>query len=291
MSKSPAPLKSGDKVILLSPSSPSDSLNWLKGKEILESWGLETQVSDHCNAKHFGLAGTDEERLSDLQKALDDPSIKAIFPIRGGYGLTRILDQLDFTQFQKKPKWIVGFSDITALHLAVNSLNIASIHGPMPNNFVEKEGGDKLDRLKNLLFGEISELPLPTHPFNKKGKISGEIIGGNLSLICQNLGTNTFPNPEGKILLIEDVGEKYYHIDRMMVQLKRSGLLHYIKGMIVGQFSECTEAKLSMGLEPNEIIHHHTKDFKFPIAFNAPIGHIPYNLPIILHKKTTLIIP
>ncbi len=288
MSIIPPFLQAGDQVHLISPSSPSNSLNWLKGKEVLESWGLSTSLSQNINLTHNGLAGTDEQRLDDLQDALDNPDIKAIFPIRGGYGLTRIIDYIDFTKFIEKPKWIVGFSDITALHLALSTLDIASIHGPMPNNFLENGSSNKLDLLKGLLFGKAPNLQLPEHSLNKKGKLEGKIIGGNLSLITQTLGTSSFPNPDKKILFIEDVGEKYYHIDRMMVQLKRSGLLEYIQGMIVGQFSECEEAKLTIGMEPYEIIDYHLEDYSFPVFYNAPMGHVPTNLPIYLNKEVTI---
>lgn len=285
MSQIPPFLNIGDQVELISPSSPSDSLNWLKGKEVLESWGLKVSLSPNINSKHHGLAGTDQQRLADLQNALDNPHTKAIFPIRGGYGLTRIIDQLDFSKFIENPKWIIGFSDITALHLAVNALEIASIHGPMPNNFLEENSQDKLEFLKKLLFGESIEIPLqqPQNSFNKS--LKGKIIGGNLSLICQNIGTNTFPNPENKILFLEDVGEKYYHIDRMMVQLKRSGLFHYLNGLIIGQFSECLEAKLRIGQSPYEIIQSHLLESGLPIIWNFSAGHIPYNIPFFLQKE------
>lgn len=283
-------LLKGDKVAILSPASPPKSDQWIKGLAVLEDWGLEIVLSPHHLATHFGLAGTDQQRLDDLQWALNDTSIKAIFPIRGGYGSSRILDQIDFSLFKQNPKWIVGFSDITAILMHINSLGFPSIHGPMPHNFLQAGGSIALENLKRLLFNEHFKLEIPSNPSNKLGKAHGEIIGGNLSLIVHLIGTNSFPSLQGKILLLEEIGENLYHVDRMLVQLKRADYLSQLAGIIVGGFTDCKEASLEIGKNVNELILEHTSAYKYPIVFEFPSGHIPNNQPILFGVKTNLLV-
>ncbi len=286
----PSLLKQGDRVAIVSPASPPSSDQWKKGIEVLESWGLEVIRSENYLAKHFGLAGTDEERRSDMQQMLDDPNIKAIFPLRGGYGSSRFLDQLDFESYRKNPKWIVGFSDITALLCHSDALQIASIHGPMPNNFCQKGGEDALNALKNLLFLGITSISIPAHPLNRAGEAEGEIIGGNLSLLVHLIGSESFPNPAGKILFIEEVGERRYHVDRMLVQLKRAGYFNQLKGIIIGGFTDCDEAKLEIGKTVEELVLEHSAETTFPIAFNFPAGHIPNNFALPFGTKIKFLV-
>lgn len=286
----PSLLKQGDRVAIVSPASPPSSDQWKKGIEVLESWGLEVIRSENYLAKHFGLAGTDEERRSDMQQMLDDPNIKAIFPLRGGYGSSRILDHLDFESYRKNPKWIVGFSDITALLCHSDALQIASIHGPMPNNFCQKGGEDALNALKNLLFQGITSISIPAHPLNRAGEAEGEIIGGNLSLLVHLIGSESFPNPAGKILFIEEVGERRYHVDRMLVQLKRAGYFNQLKGIIIGGFTDCDEAKLEIGKTVEELVLEHSAETTFPIAFNFPAGHIPNNFALPFGTKIKFLV-
>jgi muramoyltetrapeptide carboxypeptidase len=286
----PTLLKQGDRVAIVSPASPTSSDQWKKGIEVLESWGLEVIRSENYLAKHFGLAGTDEERRSDMQQMLDDPNIKAIFPLRGGYGSSRFLDQLDFEAYRNNPKWIVGFSDITALLCHSDALQIASIHGPMPNNFCQKGGEDALNALKNLLFLGITSISIPAHPLNRAGEAEGEIIGGNLSLLVHLIGSESFPNPAGKILFIEEVGERRYHVDRMLVQLKRAGYFNQLKGIIIGGFTDCDEAKLEIGKTVEELVLEHSAETTFPIAFNFPAGHIPNNFALPFGTKIKFLV-
>ena len=232
----PPLLTSGDLVSVLSPASHTNSNAWEKGIEVLKKWGLRVVRGEHYLSQHFGFGGTDAERLSDLQKALDNPEIKAIFPIRGGYGSSRLLDDLDFSQFIQNPKWIVGFSDITALLLHIDSLGVAGIHGPMPNNFCQKGGEFSLEALNGLLFNGHANYTCKPHPANILGEVQGELIGGNLSLLTHLIGTPSFIKPHGKILVIEEIGERLYHVDRMLVQLKRSGHFEGLVGMIIGGF-------------------------------------------------------
>lgn len=283
-------LNSGDLVSVLSPASHTHSNTWEKGIEVLEKWGLRVDRGEHYLSQHFGFGGTDVERLNDLQKALDNPDIKAIFPIRGGYGSSRLLDDLDFTHFVQKPKWIVGFSDITALLLHIDSLGIAGIHGPMPNNFCQNGGEVSLHALYDTLFNGRVNYTCKTHPSNSLGEVQGELIGGNLSLLTHLIGTPSFNKPFGKILVIEEIGEKLYHIDRMLVQLKRSGYFEGLAGMIVGAFTDCNEAPLTIGKSAQELILEHTENYPFPIAFDFPLGHIPTNHPLVFGVKANLLI-
>ena len=286
----PPYLNPGDEVAILSPASFPPTENWKQGVQVLENWGLRVRNAPNYLSRHFGLGGTDAERLSDLQQMLDDPSIKAIFPIRGGYGSSRLLDSLDFSGFISCPKWIVGFSDITALLCEVDRLGIASIHGPMPHNFCQKGGESALQNLNSLLFeGKIS-VAAQAHSLNRSGEASAEIIGGNLSLLCHLVGSSTFASTEGKILFIEEVGERLYHVDRMLLQLKRAGYFQNLAGLIVGGFTDCNEASLAIGKTAFELVAEHTSSYSYPIAFDFPAGHIPNNQPLVFGVKSKMLV-
>jgi muramoyltetrapeptide carboxypeptidase len=286
----PPYLQPDDEVAILSPASFPHTENWKQGVEVLENWGLRVRNAPNYLSRHFGLGGTDAERLSDLQQMLDDPSIKAIFPIRGGYGSSRLLDSLDFSGFKSNPKWIVGFSDITALLCEVDRLGFASIHGPMPNNFCQKGGESALQNLYTALFEGVVSVSAPAHSLNRLGKASAEIIGGNLSLLCHLIGSSTFTSTAGKILFLEEVGERLYHVDRMLLQLKRAGIFQNLAGLIVGGFTDCNEASLTIGKTAFELVAEHTSGTSFPIAFDFPSGHISNNQPLVFGVKTKLLV-
>lgn len=286
----PPYLQPGDEVAILSPASFPPTENWKHGVEVLENWGLRVRNSPNYLSRHFGLGGTDEERLADLQQMLDDPSIKAIFPIRGGYGSSRLLDSLDFSGFKTHPKWIVGFSDITALLCEVDRLGFASIHGPMPHNFCQKGGEAALKQLHTALFEGSTSVSAPFHPLNRLGEASAEIIGGNLSLLSHLIGSPTFASTAGKILFLEEIGERLYHVDRMLLQLKRAGLFQNLAGLIVGGFTDCNEASLTIGKTAFELVAEHTSGTSYPIAFDYPAGHIPNNQPLVFGVKTKLLV-
>ncbi len=286
----PPYLQPGDEVAILSPASFPPTENWKQGVEVLENWGLRVRMAPNYLSRHFGLGGTDAERLSDLQQMLDDPSIKAIFPIRGGYGSSRLLDYLDFSGFKANPKWIVGFSDITALLCEVDRLGFASIHGPMPHNFCQKGGEAALQNLHSLLFEGSTSVSAPSHPLNRLGEASAEIIGGNLSLLCHLIGSPTFASTAGKILFLEEIGERLYHVDRMLLQLKRAGLFQNLSGLIVGGFTDCNEASLTIGKTAFELVAEHTSGTSYPVAFDFPAGHIPNNQPLVFGVKTKLLV-
>lgn len=290
MSQLPHLLKPGNRVGIISPASHPTSDQWKAGLQVLSDWGLEIVLGDHYLAEHFGLGGTDEQRRSDLQQMLDDPSIAAIFPLRGGYGVSRLLDGLDFTKFRANPKWLVGFSDITALICHIDTFSIASIHGPMPNNFCQKGGDAALANLHTLLFEGRTHVHTTSHALNKHGVAEASIIGGNLSLLTHLIGSNSFPNPKGKILFIEEVGERLYHVDRLLLQLKRAGYLADLAGLIIGGFTDCKEASLTIGLGVEDMILEHTADYHYPIAFDFPAGHIPNNQAIPIGKKIKFLV-
>ena len=284
----PPLLVPGDDVLVISPSSHPTSDRWIQGIEVLESWGLRVNRGKNYLAVHEGFAGTDAERLADFQAGLDDPSMKAIFPMRGGYGASRLLDSLDFSGMKRSPKWLVGFSDITAPLVHLDSLGFAGIHGPMPHNFCVEGGELALESLYRLLFHGETNLEANASPYNRLGEAKGKAIGGNLSILVHLLGSSSFENPAGKILCLEEVGERLYHVDRMLVQLKRAGFLQNLAGLLVGGFTDCHEAPLSIGKKYEEIICEHTEGTSYPIAFDVPFGHIPTNFALPFGTKINL---
>ncbi len=279
-------LSSGDKVGIVATAKKVNKENTLKGIAILEAWGLDVKLGKYVFHSFHQFAGTDEQRAEDLQEMINDPEIKAIFMVRGGYGSTRIIDQIDFQPLTSNPKWICGFSDITAFHLHLCKLGIASIHSPMPSFFYSLNDSS-LNYFKELIFGKELIYKNEQHVLNKQGVSSGSITGGNLSIICHTIGTPSEIETIGHILFIEDVGEQLYNLDRMMVQLKRAGFLEHLAGLVVGRFSDMKDNEDAFGYDANEIIYSHTKDFDYPVAFNFPIGHTNenYALPIGLNAK------
>ena len=284
----PPLLVPGDDVLVISPSSHPTTDRWIQGIEVLEAWGLRVNRGKNYLAVHEGFAGTDAERLADFQAGLDDPSMKAIFPMRGGYGASRLLDSLDFSGMKRSPKWLVGFSDITAPLVHLDSLGFAGIHGPMPHNFCVEGGELALESLYRLLFHGETYLEANASPYNRLGDATGKAIGGNLSILVHLMGSSSFENPAGKILCLEEVGERLYHVDRMLVQLKRAGFLQNLAGLLVGGFTDCHEAPLTIGKKYEEIIREHTEGTSYPIAFDVPFGHIPSNFALPFGTKINL---
>ncbi len=239
-------------------------------------------------SQHFQFAGTDAERLQDLQAAVDDESVKAIFCARGGYGTTRLLGDLSLESLIKTPKWIVGFSDVTALHSLIHNMGIESIHGIMPIFFDRREYASSLQSLKNLLFGEPYQIVSNTHDLNKMGLATGQMVGGNLTMIVDSIGTKGELDTIEKILFIEEVDEYLYHLDRMMVHLHRAGKLQHLAGLIVGKMSEMKDNQNPFGKSPYQIIHSHVQDFDYPICYDFPCGHEPENLAIPISREARL---
>lgn len=286
-SKVPLFLKPGDKVAITCPAKklPRDIGDAVK---LLESWGLIVILGETVDASWHQFAGTDELRTSDFQHFLNDPSIKAIFAARGGYGTIRIIDSLDFTGFTKEPKWIIGFSDITVLHSHIQALfNIESIHGQMP--LTVRDGTElSLETLRKALFNEPIEYQYESLYKNRSGDANGLLIGGNLSLLVMMNGSVSEQDYSGKILFIEDVGEYLYSIDRLLWNLKRAGKLNNLQGLIVGAFTEIKDNDIPFGFTVEQIIMEHVKEFDYPVCFNFPAGHITDNRALIFGRKANL---
>jgi len=252
--------------------------------QTLESWGLRVQLTPNLYGRHLGFSGTDAQRIRDLQDCLDDPEVKAILCARGGYGTLRIVDGLDFKAFRKNPKWVVGFSDLTALHASIYDQKVVSIHGPMAYSWNGRTANpEAILGLKKALFGERIQYACSANSpeFTLPGSAVGRLIGGNLSLVSQIIGTPTQWDAKNAILFIEDLSEHLYHIDRMMVHLKRSGLLDGLAGMIVGGFTDLKPDEPPFGMDVAEIIHEKVKDLGIPLCFGFPTGHWPDNYPLL----------
>lgn len=284
----------GDRVIILSPSSKIDK-SFLKGaKKRLKSWGLEVVMGKHAAGANGTYSGGIRQRLKDLQDALDDDKTKIILCSRGGYGAVHLVGQLDFTKFRKHPKWLIGFSDITALHNVFQQNGFASLHAPMARHLtVEPEDDFCTQALKNILFGDVLQREenfgyiCPTHKLNHKGSGSGILRGGNLSVFYGLRGTPYDIPPEGTILFIEDVGERPHAVERMVYNLKLGGVLEKLSGLIIGQFTEYEENN-SLGKNLYGALADIVKEYDYPICFGFPVGHVTMNVPMINGAEVTL---
>lgn len=275
----PSYLQPGDKVALVSPAGIIDQKYIDNAIRILQSWELEPITGKHVTTQNGYFAGTDNERTEDMQWALDDEEIRAVFCTRGGYGSLRIVEKIDYSIFQGSPKWLIGFSDITVFHSKLNTLGIESMHAPMPKSFPDTDP-EALRRLKKFLFGEITPYIIPPHPFNREGIVRAELVGGNLSLLHCIHASVIEHKHRGTILFMEDVGENLYAIDRMMQSLKLSGRFDSLQGMIIGGFSEMKGE--NFGKNAWEIIRETLDDYDYPLCFGFPAGHIAENYPLIL---------
>ncbi len=282
----PSYLKKGDKIAIVAPARKI-SLEEIKSAiDILESWGLEVVLSKNLFKSDNQFSGTDNERADDLQTMLDDSSVKAIIIARGGYGTIRIIDKLDFTKFKQQPKWIVGYSDLTVLHSHIHNFRIETLHATMPINFTKNEAAT--ESLRSALFGEQLKYETGAHQLNKKGICEGELIGGNLSLLYALTGSISDIDTRGKVLFIEDLDEYLYHIDRMMLNLKRSGKLSRLVGLVVGGMTDMKDNAIPFGKNAEEIILDAVKEYNYPVCFNFPAGHIDKNMAIYFGKKVKL---
>jgi len=283
----PEKLKIGDKIGIISPARKI-TLNELDPAiKTIESWKLKVELGSNLFEVDNQFSGTIEQRSTDLQTMIDDDSIKAILCARGGYGTVQIIDNIDFSKLKNKPKWIVGYSDVTVLHSHLNKLGIASLHATMPINF-KTNAKESLASLKNGLFGNENNILCGPHPFNKFGKVEAEVVGGNLSILYSLLGSNSDVDTDGKILFIEDLDEYLYHIDRMMMNLKRNGKFTKLKGLVVGSMSDMNDNTIPFGKTAEEIILEYIKEFNFPVCFNFPAGHLDDNRTLVFGKECTL---
>ena len=285
----PEYLKIGDTIAIIAPSGVlNDHENYInKAKKLLESWELNVIIGKNVFNNYGHFSGTDKERTKDFQRALDDKTISAIWCARGGYGAMRIIDDLDYSEYLKSPKWIIGYSDITAIHNDLHILGSESIHSIMCKSLEDKDiNNDRsIQALKDVLFGNKLSYNFNNKPENKLGKTSGQIVGGNLTLLHGLIGSKSSINTAGKILFIEDLGEYHYHIDRMLISLKRAGYFDNCNGLVVGDFSDLRKNTTPFGKNIKEIILDAVKEFNFPVLFDFPAGHEELNMPIILGRN------
>lgn len=281
----PPYLQPGDKVALVSPAGIIDSEYIENAVQVLRSWELNPIIGMHATSQHGYFAGTDDERMKDMQWALDDDDIHGIFCTRGGYGSLRIVEKLDYSKFQGNPKWLIGFSDITVFHSKLNKLGIESMHAAMPKSY-QTTDPEALRRLKNFLFGRISSYVIPPHPLNREGFVQAELVGGNLSLIHCLHSSIVECKHQSAILFIEDVGENLYAIDRMMQSLKLAEKFNKLQGLIVGSFSDMKGA--NFGKNAYEIIQEAVEGYEYPVCFGFPAGHTAENYPLIMGANIQL---
>ena len=287
MPNQPKPLQVGDKVAIFCPAGIIDRQRVVDAAEVLKNWGLEVEIGETVGATHFNFAGSDQMRADEFQFYLDDVDTKAIFCARGGYGSARMIDLVSFENFVEQPKWIVGYSDVTAIHNHINkNFGIETIHSVMPSEFLSgfKESTQSLQAI---LFGKDIRYQFPSHDLNVPGTIRGNFIGGNLTLVHSMLGSISQLNTTNTILFLEDVGERLYNIDRMMVSLKRAGMLSKLAGVVVGGFTGSTGYE-DFKKTANEIIVEHCSPFGYPIAFGFPAGHQKHNKALVMGRSALL---
>ncbi|MFV8324640.1 S66 peptidase family protein [Flavobacterium sp. ZS1P14] len=283
----PPILQKGDTIAILATARKNIDDNLKPAIDLLHSWGLEVVIGKSIGLDDNQLAGTDEQRAADFQEQLDNPNIKAIWCVRGGYGTVRMIDLLDFSKFKQCPKWIIGFSDVTVLHNHLNTMGFKSIHGIMPIS-IPKATPEAIETLRLAMFGEPLKYTIEPNAMNRFGDATGELVGGNLSILYSLFGSKSAIDCTDKILFIEDLDEYLYHIDRMMINLKRNGCLESIMGIIVGAMSKMKDNDIPWGKNALEIIDDVTKKYNIPVIYNFPAGHIHDNRALILGSKVML---
>ena len=276
-------LKPGSKIRIVSPAGKVDKKYVLPAVQWLGKQGYEVELGKHVFSRHYQFAGTDEQRLEDLQIALNDPETGAIICSRGGYGSVRIIDRLNFGGCTSNPKWLIGFSDVTILHSCFHKLEVATIHGAMPRYFFDVKGApnENLESLMNLLTGVKPDYIFPSEKKNRKGKAIGQLVGGNLSIISSLQGTRYELDTDGKILFLEDIDEFLYHADRLMHQLKLAGKLDNLAGLVLGSFTEMKDNESPFGKTIHEIIMESVEEFDYPVCYGFPAGHDKKNLALV----------
>lgn len=281
MIKTPPYLQKGDTIGLVCPSGYMSADKTAECIRVLqEEWGYRVKTGKTIGGDSLTyFSGTDEERLADFQQMLDDDEVKAVLCGRGGYGFTRIIDRIDFKKFKKQPKWLIGFSDITLLHSHVYSnYYISTLHAPMAAAFNDAGYINRfVQSLKNALEGKKAKYDCPPHEFNRKGEAVGELVGGNLSLLAHAIGTDSDLKTRGRILFLEDIGEYSYNIDRMLYQLKRSGKLKNLAGLIIGGFTEIKDTTRPFGQSVYELVRDVISEYDYPVCFDFPVSHSKEN--------------
>jgi muramoyltetrapeptide carboxypeptidase len=297
--KQPPFLSAGDLVAIVAPARKINIEELENAIKLFESWKLKVVLGKNIFHSYNQFAGTDLVRSEDMQWAIDHKAIKAIFCARGGYGCVRIIDHLDFSEFLKHPKWIAGFSDVTVFHSHLHNKGIASLHAAMPYNISKSHSAithnpqlttdnRQLTTLYNALFGKKLNYKINANPLNRRGTAGGIIVGGNLSILYALNGSFSDIDAKGKILFIEDIDEYLYHIDRMMMNMKRSGKLAHLAGLIVGGMTDMKDNKVAFNKTAEEIISEAVAEYNYPVCFNFPAGHIDNNSALILGAKVEL---
>ncbi len=278
----PPPLRPGDAIGITCPAGYVSPERVACAVEVLTRWGFRVVLGETIGTGDYYFSGHDAERLADLQAMLDDGSIKAILMGRGGYGCSRIIDDIDFSAFQKAPKWVCGFSDITVLHSHIRQhFGIATLHAPMCGAFTpESEGSHYIQSLQQALTGQPLEYAFPPSTYNRHGATGGIVTGGNLAILAHLTGSPSQADTAGKILFIEDIGEHLYNVDRLLLNLKRSGQLSGLKGLLVGQFTDMEDTERPFGQTLEEIIWDKVSEYDYPVAFNFPCGHSQENVTL-----------
>ncbi len=284
----PPYLIKGDTILVIGTARARNKELLLPAFAILKNWGLVVEIGENLFKTHHQFAGTDAERTHDLQWAINHKGAKAILIAGGGYGTLRIIDSVNFSPLKKHPKWLIGYSDTTVIHSRLQKLNIACIHGTMAFQFPKNKIATT--SIKKLLFNEAVNYFIPKNKLNKIGTAQAQIVGGNLSLLYALSGSIDDLNTKNKILFIEDLDEQLYHIDRMMLQLKRSGKLKNIKGLIVGGMSDMKDNAIPFGKTAEEIILDTVKEYNYPVCFGFPSGHIEKNMAIYIGKTASLLV-
>jgi len=286
--KTPDFLKHGDTVAFISTARKATKEELKDAAKLLADWGLKVKYGKTIDAEHHQFAGDDELRASDFQEQLDDPEVKAIWCARGGYGTVRIIDKMDFTKFQEHPKWFLGYSDMTMLHSHFNTLGIESLHAQTAVS-IGKNTYETAASIRQVLFGEPYAIEIEnTNSLGRIGNATGEVVGGNLSILYSACGSKSCINTNGKILFIEDLDEYLYHVDRMMINLKRNGMLDNLAGLVVGGLTDMHDNQVPFGMSAEEIIIDAVKEYDYPVCFNFPVGHIEDNRTLILGREARL---
>lgn len=287
----PAYLKVGDTIAIVATAGIiKDKSPILKAKELAESWGLKVILGKNTFNQAHHFAGSDADRTNDLQLVLDNKNVKAIWCARGGYGTVRIIDKIDFTEFKKHPKWIIGYSDITVLHSHIHNLGFETLHAILGTSldFNEEKNKPSIESFKKALFGEQLTYTVKESSYNKMGHVKGQLVGGNLSILQSLLGSKSSINTKDKILFIEEIGEYHYQIDRMLYALKRAGYFDNCKGLIIGGISKIRKNTTPWGQTIEALILDVTKEYNFPILFDFPAGHDIENNAIFLGRDIDL---
>ena len=283
----PPPLKPGDTIAITCPARKMTVAELQPAIAVIESWGYKIKLGNTIGGEYHQFSGTDEERAADMQQLLDDPQVKAIISARGGYGNVRIVDMLDWTKFMQYPKWLIGYSDSTVMHAQLQSMGFVSLHASMPVNF-PKNSPEALESIKDALAGKPLAYSVAPNAYNRQGVAEGELIGGNLSVLYSISGSLSDMDTAGKILFLEDLDEYLYHIDRMMMQLERSGKLANLAGLVIGGMSDMRDNAIPFGKDALQIMQERVAKYNYPVCYGFPAGHIDDNRALVMGAKHKL---